>query len=1145
MGYLFQMKLSTQKCLQLFIGLWFLIGITPVVQAADQYIYEQRDEVAEKKRYVIQLEKDKRKVELAIINTKTLIGRSKNRPYLPDLYLRLAELYIEKSRIVYFLRRSKETEGSERALDQYEANVLKQRAVEIYQRIMDDHKDYQYLDKVHFFMAHELRELGQIDAMITQYQTLISKYPESQYTPEAHLLLGDYYFNKKQDVDRSKFHYEATLQYPQSSAVAAARYKLAWCQINLVDYKGAIELFEESVNSPQAAQELDIDTYRRVDVRLESLIDMAYCYPEVYKKAVPEQALEYFKQYAWSRPVYTTVLEKLAYRYYVKKKWAMAAQIYRELATIRQDPDKLIEYAKLIFESAQAIGKYQHAEKDVGIIIKALASQKYSVHVPQADKDKLINDFEIYARDIITHLHAKSRQTNSAQDFTIAANAYKQYLEFFSDTPAAVKMAENYAEALFSAGKYLEAGKQYEKVSPPATVDTKKRKEMLYSAVISYHQALKNKEELNFYQAAYAREGLRSNGKTFAAEYPQSPHTPDILFNVAWVSYDAGQYEAAITDLSNFVNQYANHKAAKAAIHLVMDAHHLLEDYDGMIRYGKTMLKSGKVGNPKLRQEIAQIVRSAESKVVSSMTMAAMDDWENKREELMQVAEKGGLSDMGEQALNALIITSEDQKDLPTLFDAGNKLVKTFPKSSHAKNTLGILINTSIKIGQMRLLADYMEQFAQRYPKDENTADFLLQAAQIREGMGEYTRANQNYQRLIAYGGMSAKQLDDVVFAMADNMQQIGNNEAVLRVLRTYQSRLSPSGKVRANASMAILSLKANRRSQAQRYSKLAKKTYQTGMGQKDRELLNLMAQISYEEVTGASGRYYKLKLSRKIDNKIVAQKAKLLQTLEEGYQKVMAFKSPAWALRSCFRANELNREFAEFLLQSPVPGDLNADQKQQYSDLLRQKAQAYTDKADQYLKTCIELAKKWEICDPKLFGYFYPAANPQGKENAYSSLSGDRPSAEISRQALRDKNLSALYRRMLNSPENHNLQLELAKAYLKHGDYRQSSLIAKSALPKLNGSQGQLKADLLNVLGLSHLYSGHDPLAKETFKQALDADKNQAAARINLAGLYSHYGHKDKAAELMQGAFMGKLDRDGIHPQIGANYNEYTMQAR
>jgi tetratricopeptide (TPR) repeat protein len=1133
------------KFLQLFIGLSILWGAVPGLQADDQYVYEQRDEDAEKKRYAVRLEKDKRKCELAIINTKTLIGRSKNRPYLPDLYIRLAELYIEKSRIVYFLRRSKESEGGEKALDQYEANVLKKRAVEIYQRILNDHPDYAHTDKVHFFMAHEFRELGRIEEMVAQYRTIISKYPESQYCPEAHLLLGDYYFGKKQDVDQSKSHYESVLQYPRSSAVAAARYKLAWCQINLVDYRGALELFEESVNSPQAAQDLDIDTYRRVDVRLESLIDMAYCYPEVYKKATPEQALDYFKQYAWSRPVYTTVLEKLAYRYYVKKKWSMTAQLYRELATIRQDPEKLIEYAKLIFESVQAIGLYQHAEKDVEIIIKALAGQKYSVHVAQADKDKLLNDFEIYARDIITHLHAKARQSNSAQEFTIAANAYKQYLDFFDDTPVAQKMAANYAEALFSAGNYLEAGKQYEKFVPEATVDAKKRKEMLYSSVISYYRALKNKEALNFYQAAYARDGLRANGKIYAGEYPRSIHTPDILFNVAWVSYDAGQYEAAITDLSNFVEQHANHKAAIAAVHLIMDAYHLMEDYDGMIRYGKTMLAAGKIRDLKLRQEIAQIVRSAESKVVSSMTMAAMDDWENKREELIQVADKGGLSDMGEQALNALIITSEDKSDLPTLYDAGNKMIKAFPKSAHAKNTLGLLINTSVKIGQLRLVADYMEQFAQRYPKDPNSVDFLQQSARMREGMGQYTQANRNFQRLIARGGLAPRQLDDVVFAMTGNMEKIGNKDAALRTLRTYHSRLSPRGRVRAQASMAVISLQANRRSQARKYSRAAKKAYTPGMGKKDPVLHHLMAQIAYEEVRGTSGRYYKLKLSRKIDNKIVAQKAKLLQTLEEGYQQVMGMKSPAWALRACFRANELNREFADFLLQSPLPGDLTAPQKQQYSDLIRQKAQAYIDKADQYLKTCVELAGKWEICDPKLFGYFYPASNPRGREDAYRSLSGDRPSVEISRQALRESDIAALYAKLLKSSDNHTLQLDLAKAYLKHGDYRQASLIAKNVLPKLNGGQPQLKADLLNLVGLAHLYGGRDALAKETFKEALEANQSMTSARINLAGLYKHYGHGDKAAQLINGAPMSNIDHDAIHPQIGANIHEYVMQVR
>ena len=112
-----------------------------------------------------------------------------------------------------------------------------------------------------------------------------------------------------------------------------------------------------------------------------------------------------------------------------------------------------------------------------------------------------------------------------------------------------------------------------------------------------------------------------------------------------------------------------------------------------------------------------------------------------------------------------------------------------------------------------------------------------------------------------------------------------------------------------------------------------------------------------------------------------------------------MAFKAPTWALKACFRANELNREFADFLLNSPVPSELNTEERQQYKTLIQQKAQAYVDKADQYLKTCVQMAHKWEICDPKLYGYFNPASNPQGREEGFKTLSGGRSSAEVSRQ--------------------------------------------------------------------------------------------------------------------------------------------------
>ena len=1113
--------------------------------ASSQYAYEEKDAVEEKKQYLVKLEQDRRKCELAIINTKTLIGRSKNRPYLPELYLRLAELYIEKSRLAYFLRKSQQDQGGERALDQYESNMLKKQAIEIYQRILGQYPDFAYRDKVYFFMAHEFYELGQIDDMLKQYQLLIRKFPDSQYTPEAQLLLGDYYFNQKQDVDQSTKHYQAVLKYPQSPAVAAARYKLAWCRINEADFKGALKLFEESVMSPMAAKDLDIDTYRRVDVRLESIVDMAYCYPEVHKKATPEQALAYFKRYAWSRPVYTTVLEKLAFRYYVKKKWDKAAPLYRELAKIRQDPEKLLEYAKHIFESVQALGTYKHAEKDVGIIVRALERQIYSAHMAEADKQKLVNDYEIYARDIITHLHAKARKTNSGKDFAIVADAYKQYLEFFDESPATKQMAANYAEALFSAERYLDAGKQYEKVTPVATQNTKQRQEMLYSAVISYYRALKNKDNLNFYQAAYAREGLRSVGKTFAGEFPNSRNTPDVMFNVAWVSYDDGHYGVAISDLTNFVERYPNHSAATAAVHLIMDAYHLMENYEGMIAFGKSSLASNRIKDAKLRQEIAQLVRGAESKVVSSMTMAAMDDWENTRKELIDVVDRSDKTEMGEQALNALILSSRDQKDLPTLYDAANKLIHNYPGSANVKETLGMLIDTSVNIGQLRLLADYLETLCRKYPRHKNRNQFLLQAARIREGLGQHVKANQNYRQMLGQHTGSAKTWDDIVFAMVDNALEMGNANAALKSLETFQRRLSSSGKVHAQAQMAVLNLDAHRRSQAQKYSRLARKAYKPNMGNQDPMLRDLMAQIAYRSVQGSSGSYFKLRLTKNIDNKVVERKSKLLNKLEQGYQKVLEYKSPAWALKACFRANELYSEFAEFLLNSPIPQDLSADQQQQYRTLIQQKAQAYVDKAQEYLRTCVQLARKWEICDPLLSGYFHPADRPLGGQGVLKSISGTRASAEVSSQGLQDKALSDLYGRLLASPDDVQLQLSLAKIYMKHGDFRQAALVAQNALPKLGGDQRALKAELLNLVGLSHLYCGKDPLAKETFKRALEANDQLAAARVNLAGIYRHYGHGEKAAELMRSASLMNLDRDSVHPRVGAVYNELVMLAQ
>ena len=302
MGHIFQMKKNNRLLNTIGVG-WVLLlfvltsifGLEMPQAAVKKYEYEQKDKAEEKKKSIERLERDKQKVVLAIETTKKLIDRSRQRHYLPELYLRLAELYIEKSRIVYLLRKSRQIDNAS-ALNQVESNSLKKQAIEIYQRILDHFPDFADRDKVYFFMAHEYGELGQLKDMVNQYLKLIANHETSVYVPEAYLLLGDYFFSK-QNLPKAQSNYQAVLKYPDSSASIIARYKLGWCYINTADYKTALNLFEEAVTTSRGDKEVDIDTYRHVNVRLESLIDMAYCYPEVYKKnSTPEKGNGVFSQ---------------------------------------------------------------------------------------------------------------------------------------------------------------------------------------------------------------------------------------------------------------------------------------------------------------------------------------------------------------------------------------------------------------------------------------------------------------------------------------------------------------------------------------------------------------------------------------------------------------------------------------------------------------------------------------------------------------------------------------------------------------------------------------------------------------------------------------------------------------------------------
>lgn len=177
---------------------------------------------------------------------------------------------------------------------------------------------------------------------------------------------------------------------------------------------------------------------------------------------------------------------------------------------------------------------------------------------------------------------------------------------------------------------------------------------------------------------------------------------------------------------------------------------------------------------------------------------------------------------------------------------------------------------------------------------------------------------------------------------------------------------------------------------------------------------------------------------------------------------------------------------------------------------------------------------------------YFLPADEIKGGGERLVSLSPSKPCNEISQQGLQDSGLLPLYQEIAGTSDRSAVMMvQLAKAYLDQGDYRQAFILAQNSLNQLEGGPNDMEAELLNVIGLTYLYSGQDQAAKEAFKKAMQRDPQLGAVRINLAGIYLHYGHQEKASEVSIALDSTQIIHEDVHPRTGAIYNANNLQAR
>lgn len=1088
-------RTATAALVVIGLGAWTVLAAPARAEDAPASL---PDRAAERRELVERLDEDVERVDRALETTRRLIEQAAGRPYLPDLSIRLAELYVEKSRYLYVKAMESRPEGAARALDVPEVRLLKDQAVAIYQKLVRDYPSWEHVDKVFFFLAHEYRELGLEGPMLATYRQLVERYPDSLYAIEARLALGNHFFGKG-DPGKAERHYRAILDRPESPLHEMARYKLAWIRVNQDRCPEALALLEQIARrgvegGDEGAHDGDdrgtVGEKKLLTVRREALTDSVYCFSETRK---PEEALPFYRELAGSRELFTTVAARLGARYEVKGEFAAAAMMLREAAERTHDPEPLVDRVQRLYGAlarARTPASFAAVDRDVALLARAAEAVRGDWRLPPEERAQSLRSFEVYARDLATRAQVLARQAEDPVLAGAVAGAYDTYLAAFPGAPDELSMRSNRAEALFDAGRYVAAGEAYEALAG-ALPDGAEREAVLHSGIVAYRRALDGqgaeRRALHHRDEVRAAEGLKQLGAAFVEGYPRSAHVPEVQFNVARQLYDEGVYDGAIERFRAFVQGYPQHRDATAAAHLALDAYFRKEDLEGLAAYGRELI-AARVGDGTFQQEVRAIVEGAEARRIARVTIRTERTRDERADELVALAdETEGAASL--EALRTAFELHREAGNLPQMFAVGRKLVERDTEGRYAREIYPDLADQALLTGRFVQAAEAFEALQRVHPTE--TAGLRI-AATIRAELGDHGGAARDDAALVDAGERSA------LPALLEALVKAGDWATLEGRGRALQATAPAWGALAVGRAL-VEQGRTDEGAQAWIAGSMAGDPAARG------EIawrLSELVRARFEAIRLVAGEG---------DAEALREKVTLLRQLLELAQAAVESGDATWAFAGLHQTAQANGAMAEFLRTAPAP-----DPEARVA--LDERAAQLQEAAAQGYAACRE--KGWEL------GVFNAFVMGCARESA--PFVPDHRPAQRPLTATETQEEGALVGRLRTEGRTAEVVVALARLYLRAGDVPRARLHVLSAL-------GEERRDpaLLVALGAAAVRDGDPQDACAAWVEA----GSDAAARLSLAALRWEFGDEAGARKALSGLGRAEVDptRPDVHPAAAA----------
>lgn len=916
-----------------------------------------------------------------------LVQKSKASPTRGEMWLRLAERYVEKSRLVEYReqsaydRRVKDyLDGRTRLkprLDTTKTREYNRKAVQLYEWFLRDFPRDPKVDQALFFLGYNHFELGNTTKGEQYYQQLVRNYPDSVYVAESHFALGEFYF-ENEDWENGFNNYQKVIQAKRARLASFAYYKAAWCLFRIRRTADALKYLERVIRMAKSGEESSSAGGRRAINRIRLGVEALKDYVPFYAEAGEvSQALNDFQRVAGDEKVAIRMLEQLAF---IKSDQGIAdaaTTLFRQLIGFNPVSERAAEYQYRIVIAYQTLDARKFREQlDAWLEGFGPGSPWYREN---EKNQKLVSDMnrlqETTMRNHVLQLHQTAQNSRAAFSQKVAAEAYEQYQKYFASSEKISEMQFFHAELMFDMAKYAEAARLYDMVAERSgSADSMKyREEAMLNAVVAREKLLPSTAALDQRKGTATQqiplepevEKFEKSAKRYMAAYPNSKRNADIERRLAVLYYGFNQFDAALPIFEKILREAPASKNGQAAGDAILSIYKARGDNNKLIAKAEEFLAIPAIAASPFGKSIRDGLEKTEY-------VAAQD------------LEKANKSTEAAKAFEEFAASTKDAKlKMAARMRAGSNLEKTGDANGAIRNFLAVLSmpagdaqmkeeqtrarNSLAKLyersGQMELAARQYAAYAQGNLTNQTAVNGFYNAALIYDALAISGEATKNYEAYRQYSRRADR--NEVLFAIAEMYSRLGNRRQAISFYSAYlqQGGNSQSRRIEATFQVAEADRLAGRPVARRGFLEVVEAFKRAPLKTRE-ETVRFAGESQFHLAQAIKSELNAVRFGTTDASQGAA--AKQVKALEKKYidamKEIIRLDHAPSTIAALASTGQLYELIAQKFERIPTPAGLSTEDGEKYRQLIKVESDRYKAEATTSYRAAVERSLEFEI---------------------------------------------------------------------------------------------------------------------------------------------------------------------------------------